>query len=630
MLEKHLSEIDWATLTSRTFHPSPLAWENQSLYFLLLDRFSNGKEKGGYKDNSNAPARSGSTPLFKFPQDAGSATKTAAEGKAWWDKGRTWLGGTLKGLESKLGYLERLGISAVWISPVFKQVPSQESYHGYAIGNFLDVDPHFGTRADLKAFVQSAHSKGIHVILDVILNHAGDVFEYNADRHPASRSDGTPYMDPRWDGSPYLVEGFRDPNGNPNLPFAPIDLATHPTAWPDAAVWPAEFQEAGIFTCKGRISNWDHDPEYREADFYGLKDLHHGAYQGATYVPSPGLLALCDALKFWIAFADLDGFRVDTVKHMDHGAVRFFTSSVHEFAETIGKENFYLIGEITGGRAYAFETMQRTGLNAALGINEVPHLLESVVKGFQSPRAYFDLFRNSEELALESHSWFRDTVVTMFDDHDQVGSSPKRRFCAEPGAWRQLLNVVALNAGTLGIPCIYYGTEQGFDGDGGDDRALREAMFGGDFGSLESSGRHFFNEENWIYKGIAAILRLRAQRPALRRGRQYLRPISGNGIHFGYPEVWGDRMRSIVAWSRLYASEPELLLAINTDSDHWQEAWVTVDDSLHHDGDLMQRILAFAPPGSGDVHSEPSLKVEPMNGKAVLLRLPPGGFAVYE
>ena len=92
--------------------------------------------------------------------------------------GNTFVGGTLKGLESKIGYLQRLGVTAIWISPVFKQIAIAETYHGYGIQNFLDVDPHFGSRDDLISVVQTAHRHDIRVILDIILNHSGDVFAY--------------------------------------------------------------------------------------------------------------------------------------------------------------------------------------------------------------------------------------------------------------------------------------------------------------------------------------------------------------------------------------------------------------------------------------------------------------------
>jgi glycosidase len=302
-----------------------------------------------------------------------------------------------------------------------------------------------------------------------------------------------------------------------------------------------------VFTQKGRINNWDNDPEYLEGDFFSLKDINLGRGSLDNFDPSLALRALCEVYKFWIAYADIDGFRVDTVKHMDLGATRFFTSVIHEFTQSIGKENFYLIGEITGGRGRAFETVEQTGLNAALGIDDIPDKLEYLVKGYRNPSDYFDLFRNSLLVQKESHIWFRNKVVTSFDDHDQVRKgNDKARFCADPNADKIVLNVLALNATTLGIPCIYYGTEQCFDGHGDNDRYLREAMFGGEFGALESRKRHFFDEDAPVYKKLAKLLEIRRQYVTLRRGRQYLRPISGDGVTFGLPQMIGDQIRSVV------------------------------------------------------------------------------------
>jgi glycosidase len=84
-------------------------------------------------------------------------------------------------------------------------------------------------------------------------------------------------------------------------------------------VWPAELQDPGTFTAKGRITNWDWYPEYLEGDFEGLKDIALGSGPADGYRPSPALRALTRVYQYWIAFADLDGFRVDTVKHMDPG-----------------------------------------------------------------------------------------------------------------------------------------------------------------------------------------------------------------------------------------------------------------------------------------------------------------------
>jgi glycosidase len=619
MTEQRLADLDFRALTDRAFHPSPAAWEDQVLYFLMLDRFSDGRERN-YRDNQDKLVRSGKTPPFQ-PADAGNAVAGEEDARRWFDAGGRFVGGTLEGLTSKIGYLQRLGVTAIWVSPIFKQLASQESYHGYGIQNFLDVDPRFGTREDLREMVATAHAHGIYVVLDIIFNHAGDVFSYDADRY--ATPDGS--MDPRWDGAPYRVQGYRDAAGHPRLPFGPLDLAAQPDAWPHGAIWPAELQPGATFTRRGRINNWDHDPEYLEGDFFSLKDIGHGQGSLDRYAPSAALKAIGDAYKFWIAFADIDGFRIDTVKHMDLGATRFVTAMIKEFAMSIGKENFYLIGEITGGRSFAFTTLELTGLDAALGIDDIPDKLEYLVKGYRNPADYFNLFRNSELVGKESHTWFRNRVVTMFDDHDQVRKGEnKARFCADADAPKLLVNALALNVTTLGIPCIYYGTEQFFDGNGGNDRTLREAMFGGEFGAFGTRGRHFFNEDGPAYRRLAEILAVRRRKMALRRGRQYLRQISGDGVHFGLPQLMGDEIRSVVPWSRLFNNE-EILLAINTDPDQARTAWVTIDDELHREGDTLRRLYATDPAAAPE-----TVMVEARNGKSVRLTVPAAGFVIYE
>lgn len=625
-MEKSLRELNFDHLTDRPFFPSPAAWEDEVLYFLMLDRFSDGRENH-YHDNQGQLVTTGQTPIFTS-QDAGNAVQTEADRQQWIDAGSRFVGGTLAGLESKIGYLKRLGITAIWISPIFKQNAFEQTYHGYGIQNYIDVDPRFGSREDLKRVVQTAHRQGIRIILDIILNHSGDVFAYDPDRYDCRNTPQGRQCDPRWDGRPYKVAGYRDSQGQPVIPFEEVDLNLHPQAWPDGAIWPAELQPGRTFTQKGRINSWDYDPEYREGDFFSLKDIHLGDGPIDDYAVSPALNYLCEVYKFWIAWADIDGFRVDTVKHMDGGATRYFTSVIHEFAQSLGKENFYLIGEITGGRENAFNTLEATGLNAALGINDIPDRLEYLVKGYRQPEAYFSLFRNSLLVQKESHVWFKNKVVTTFDDHDQVRKGQhKARFCYDesPGQQNEKLvfNVVALMATTLGIPCIYYGTEQAFNGHGDSDRYLREAMFGGSFGAFESQNRHFFDEETTLYKKIFQLLVLRQERIELRRGRQYLRPISGNGVDFGLPMSWGGRINSIIAWSRLFNNQ-ELVVAINTDPDHALTAWVTVDHDLNVEGKKVKCLFS-----TDDQLIGRELPVEAKNGKTVLMTVPAAGCVVY-
>src|SRR5205085_12363126 len=332
--------------------------------------------------------------------------------------------------------------------------------------------------------------------------------------------------------------------------------------------------------------------------------------------------------KYWIAFVDLDGYRVDTVKHMDPGASRLLGSAMHEFAARLGKDNFYLIAEITGGRANAFDTLAITGLDAALGIDDIPDKLEFLAKGFRNPADYFDLFRNSELIGQGSHTWFRNKVVTVFNDHDQVSKGQeKARFCADKAKAKAVLSALAVNVMTLGIPCIYYGTEQSFDGHGsgdGADRYIRESMLGGAFGSFGSRGRHFFDEKSSVYLELQKILHLRNVDRIYTRGRQYLRPISGDGTHFGLPVMVGDQILSVIAWSRLL-DDQEAVFAINTDMDNARSALVTVDASLNEIDDTLECIYSTDSAQIGQ-----TVPVEPRNGRAVRLAVPPAGFVIFK
>ncbi|NLT50192.1 MAG: alpha-amylase [Ignavibacteria bacterium] len=626
---KSLSDINWKTLINRTFHPSPLAWEDNVLYFLMIDRFSDNNEKG-YKDITGNIVNTGKTGLYKVT-DNGNAILNKSDADFWNECGGKWMGGNLDGLKSKIGYLKRLGITTIWISPIFKQVSFQETYHGYGIQNFLDIDAHFGSKDDLNQLVKTAHEQGIYVILDIILNHSGNVFSYNPDRYWTEDANKNYYLDPRWDGSFYQVDGYNDANGKSSIPFGTIDLTQHPQVWPDGAVWPSEFQNPQTFTQKGRINNWDHNPEYLEGDFSDLKDIDLGNEDLENFIPSDGLKFLCDVYKYWIAFADIDGYRIDTIKHMGRPATRYFVSVLKEFAQSINKENFYLVGEIAGGRKNAYETLQLTGLNAALGIDDVQSKLRGFVKGKYCPAEYFNLFRNSELINKDSHTWFRDKVVIMFNDHDQIctedyddkDKSKKLRFAAYGGRNKDLLlPAIAVNLTTMGIPCIYYGTEQAFDGEGGSDKYLREAMFGGEFGAFRSRNKHFFDESTYEYQETAKIVQVRRQEIALRRGRQFLREISGNGINFGYPEG-GDTIRSVIAWSRIFNNE-EILCAINTDENNTLEVYVTIDNNIHKAGDKLRCLYSCN-------STKMDIQVQNVNGRCVvLLKVPKAGFVIYK
>ena len=449
LAELHLDDL----IRGATFTPSPTAWEDQVLYFLLVDRFSDGKEKG-YRDLNGNVVSTGTTPLFQ-PADALNAVQTEADAARWRDAGGRYVGGTLAGVTSKLGYLKRMGVTAIWLSPIFKQVAFQETYHGYGIQDYLQVNPRFGTADDLKQLVDTAHAHGMRVILDIILNHTGNVFSYNPDRYLTTDQNGHQFLDPRWDGSLYDVRGFNDSRGSASVPFVRTD-PSKPAAFPgpDDAIWPVEFQDPATFTRKGHISNFDFDPEFRDGDFFDLKDVHHGVGPVDAYQPSAALLHQLEVYKFWMAFADLDGYRVDTVKHMDLGAspaVRIGHARVRgadRQGQLLPDRRDHRWAERSPSTLWASPASTR-----ALGIDEIPDKLEFLAKGFRNPTDYFDLFRNSELIGQGSHTWFRNKVVTFFNDHDQVSKGQdKARFCADKAKAKAVLSALAAQRDDAGHP----------------------------------------------------------------------------------------------------------------------------------------------------------------------------------
>ena len=153
-------------------------------------------------------------------------------------------------------------------------------------------------------------------------------------------------------------------------------------------------------------------------------------------------------------------------------------------------------------------------------------------------------------------------------------------------------------------------------------------MFGGRFGGLGTQGRHFFNEDGELYRALAALMALRQKLLPLRRGRQVLHHISGDGVTFGLPHRLGERMRSLVCWSRLFIDQ-EVLVALNTDEAQPVTAYSTVAPTFRVEGDTFHLIFWYAPKPASPPPS--SLTTERKNGPlAVRITLPPAGFAIYQ
>lgn len=572
--------LDEARRAGLGYFPSPESWQDEILYFLLPDRFS---------DTKNRPllTREEIVRLRK------TLSRPDWNWRQWADSGKLWQGGTIGGIAKRLGYLKTLGISAIWIGPVLKQRCHVDTYHGYGIQDFLEVDPRFGTREDLLALVQAAHRKGIRVVLDIIVNHTGDAWGYLPPGEPPAKCrNEPPYRAwPGYYGDPASRETYGWQVAWRNV--SQDGLSTDPGAVTlrDQGLWPREFQDGARFTRagKGDLGRGDKaDPhaEFRRTDFFALKDL--------ALDVAPTLEFLVDCYRYWIAIADVDGYRVDTVKHMELETARNFAGAIREFAEMLGKRNFLIISEIAGGEDYQdlyLDHMSILGRNmtAALDIGAARTILTGVGKGLLPGREYFAGFDPFDD-GFGSHRNNGGRHVSILDDHDHV-SGEKVRFSADiPDEFAvkdyQIVVPTAIQLFTLGIPCIYYGTEQAFAGpaqsqvehlrsegwkDSGNygDRYLREAMFGPKnprarfdrpieeqqsdpdtslpgFGPFGTSGKHCFDTSSPAFIRIAALCKVRSGHLALRVGRQYHRPIRLPNRWFELPPAG-----EIVAWSRI-------------------------------------------------------------------------------
>jgi glycosidase len=567
--------VDGQTVRIQTPFPSPPDWRDQWIYFLLVDRFNN-------------PDR---PPRFS-PFDGAHGV---------------FQGGTLEGVRERLSYLKQLGVGALWLSPVLKNCQYNPfSYHGYGIQDFLQVDPRFtsdpdAARADpalgereLRLLVDEAHARGMYVIFDIVLNHAGDVYEYVLD-------DGRRVAEADGRGFPYTIN-WRDESGRgrPEWTSAPDS----PPA--DAAIWPSELRRNDAFRRQGRGGE-------EGGDFASLKELvtdlrQTDSERGSQY---PVRDTLIRAYQYLIGKFDVDGFRIDTLKYIEPEFAQVFGNAMREFALGIGKKNFFTFGEVYDNEEQiarfigrnAMDEGDMVGVDAALDF-PLFFKLPAVAKGQLAPSAVIGMFDHRKQIErgiISSHGEASRFFVTFLDNHDQR----QRFYFSQPDAPARFADQLTLGVSCLfalqGIPCLYYGTEQGLHGIGESDASVREALWGRDAA---------FDRDDAIYKAIERLAIVRGQHAALRYGRQYFRPLSGDGFHFGVSTF----SEGVLAFSRIL-NDQEVIVVANTNTTAPWTGEVIVDCSLNPAGSTYLPVFsnkgtgaAVAP--SGPVFHKPAGGVE--------------------
>ena len=549
-----------ATVEFITPFPSPEDWRDQWIYFLLMDRFNNPR-----------------TPPANLP---------------WDGEVGVFQGGTYNGVRAQLDYLQDLGAGALWLSPVSKNCQyNPYSYHGYGIMDFLQIDPRFASdpqaaasdpgiaEEELRGLIDEAHARGIYVIFDIVLNHCGDIFAY-------AFEDGSQSSEANWRDGGYTVY-WRDETGHGRPDWTAPPASPHT----NAAVWPTDLRRNEMFRRKGMGGE-------AAGDFASLKEMVTDltAMDAANGFHYPVRNILIRAYQALIAKFDVDGFRIDTLKYIEPEFAQSFGNAMREFALSIGKKNFFTFGEVYDNEdkinrfigRHANDPGDLVGVDAALDF-PLFYKLPTMAKGQCAPSEVVGMYqyrKQAEQGLLSSHGEAGNYFVTFLDNHDQY----QRFFYRDPNDPARFEDQLTLGVACLfslqGVPCLYYGTEQGLHGSGGSLEAVREALWG--------KVPVAFDPAHPFYKAIRELSAVRSGQPALRYGRQYFRPVSGDGVRFGVSPFPG----GILAFSRIL-NDREVVVVANTNTTAPWSGEVLVDLALHAAGSTFDLLYSNKKAASG-------------------------------
>ena len=522
-----------AALAALSQPPTYAPIASERIYFVLPDRYANGdpsNDRGG---------RTGDRETTGYdPTDPG-----------WYH------GGDLKGLTGDctdprhgLARIRDLGFNAIWTTPVLKQKTVQAgsaAYHGYWGLDFTTVDPHLGTDADFAAFVDCAHRLGMKVILDVVVNHTADAIKLaGSEYNPA------PYRDchgRRFDPAAFVTARRFPCLSRRNMPWFPTVPSGEANAKKPA--WlndPLRYHDRGdidFSNCTQRC--------YEQGDFFGLDDLFT-----EQPVVMKGLAAIYGG---WIRRFKVDGFRVDTARHVNAAFFRLWVPRILASARAAGVSGFQIFGEVPLTDDVELSKYVRDrGLPNVL---DFPFQEDAVgyAGGGANPTALST--RLADDDYFRGPSGVAPTPPTFLGNHDMGRAAYEIRNASQAGG-AELLDRVLLGYDLLyllrGAPVVLYGDEVGIMGRGGDQQA-RQDLFPTQVDEWKTQervgsppigkGSSFDVTGNPIQARLRELGALRDANPALSTGASIVRLASGN----------------VLAVSRVdRAARRELLVAFNS------------------------------------------------------------------
>lgn len=473
----------------------------ERFYFVMADRFANGSTRNDRGGLTGGPLTTGFDPTNKG----------------------FYHGGDLKGLTQKLDYIKGMGTTAIWLTPSFTNKPVQgkpgeesAGYHGYWITDFTKIDPHLGTNAEMKKLIDAAHKKGMKVFFDIITNHTADVIDYREGQYtyrtkkafPYKTADGTAF-----DDREYVNQAFPTLDPQVSFPYTPF---LHPGD--EKAKTPAWLNDVTMYHNRGDSTFAGESSTY--GDFIGLDDL---------FTERPEVVdGMGDIYKQWVDFG-IDGFRIDTVKHVNLEFWQKFIPDILGEAQRIRNKDFFAFGEVYDGNPAVMSEYTTAGkLQATLDF------------GFQQQGVDFAKGNPANVLAdfFAKDDYYTDAdsnayqLPTFLGNHDMGRVAMFLKGAAKDDAelLKRVLFADSLMYTMRGNPVTYYGDEQGFIGTGGDQLARQdmfasktqvyndEAVLAGKPGS-----RDRYSTKHPIYRHLSDLARLRAKHPVLADGAQVQR-----------------------------------------------------------------------------------------------------------
>lgn len=441
---------------------SPKVGLSQDLiYFVMPDRYKDGDKK----NNDNGGFNTSLTAFYH--------------------------GGDLKGLtgtcepgDDGLARIKSLGFTAVWLTPVVTQqeaIGVGSGYHGYWGVDFLNVDPHLGTNADMLEFSKCAKKLGLKVILDVVTNHTGDVIKYRGNEAyiPAESKS---LKNPAWLN----------------------DISNYHNVGDVGRCW-------GVGNCT------------KLGDFYGLDDL-------ATEKPVV-YKGWAEVYGNWISKYGITGFRVDTARHVDDNFFKNWSPLIKATAKKSGINDFTIFGEVFDYSTLNLMTYVRQ--NKIETVLDFPFQAKATefASGYSNAPVLSSLFENDDYYTSANSS--ASNLVTFLGNHDvgRVGyiiASKRIQPAAQLVPRTNLAN--ALMYFSRGIPVVYYGDEVGMTGsNSGKDQFARQDMFPTDIelwkneprigGSPIGNGDAFTaTSQSPIANYLIKLAEIRRDNPALANG----------------------------------------------------------------------------------------------------------------